>query len=102
MTSPLHVGPPVHGGIAFSFTDVWICAAFAPLTVCVMYEIRMAPVAASTITVPWPVAGLVDAGTSCVLSSDTALARTPPCTLIWPRISPAAQLGAGGQRLLAL
>src|SRR5882762_1976582 len=81
MTAPLLPGPE---GL------VWICAAFALLTVCAIYAIRTAPVAASTTTVPLPVAGEVLAGTSCALSSDTAPATTPPCTLIWPRISPPA------------
>src|SRR6266851_4972459 len=79
MTTPVLPGPE---GL------VWICAAFALPTVCAIYAIRTSPVAASTTTVPWPVAGDVLAGTSCALSRETAPATTPPCTLIWPRISP--------------
>ena len=94
MTGPLHVGPPAHvGGVVF--TDVWICAALALLTLCAMYVIKTVWVwvaaswgAASTITVPLPVAVDWLDGTSWVLSSDATLATTPPYTLIWPRISP--------------
>src|SRR5712664_3667849 len=79
MTDPLLPGPE---GL------VWICAAFALFTVCAIYAIRTARDAASTTTVPWPVAGDVLAGTSCALSSGVVPATTPPCALIWPRISP--------------
>src|SRR5947209_20059960 len=60
MTPPVLPGPE---GL------VWICAAFALATVCAIYAIRTAPVAASATTVPWPVAGDVLAGTSCKLST---------------------------------
>src|SRR5438874_10147388 len=79
MTGPLHVDPPAHvGGVVF--TDVWICAALALLTLCAMYVIKTVWFwvaaswgAASTITVPLPVAVDWLAGTSCVDRKSTRL-----------------------------